>query len=395
MIGEEELKRTGLIDTHVHRVHPGRSPEFGNLGGGYIPGPAQEIHSRQTLLYHMVMEELRREFGMEEDAPLQQVEEERHKRYERDPQGYFRKLLDGENVVMHCLEVGSPLGGAPYTEQEIAYFDGSVDRKRQSFILRFERVLESVMKERLPFGQMTARYEDILSDQIEREDAVGLKSCAAYAGGLRIRFPDRHEAEKAYERILKGTKEEEDDKILNHYILLESMDIAAGYDLPVQFHTGMGGGSYIDFDTLNPVHLVPFLRHKKVFNRVKIVLLHGGHPHEEEASCLAAQFANVYTDFSGMHYLSSLKGVERMAALLEKAPLDKVMYGSDGVMFPEVSWFSHRHFRRQLAKLLNGLTAGGYMTERRARKAARMFQFDNALDCYTKLRDRVAKESQS
>lgn len=95
-----------------------------------------------------------------------------------------------------------------------------------------------------------------------------------------------------------------------------------------------------------------------------------GIPHEEDTSYLTAQFANVYTDFSGAFYLSSLKGVERMAALLERAPLDKVMYGSDGVMFPEISWFAHGRFRVQLTRLLNRMIEEGCLTEPRARQVA-------------------------
>ena len=30
------LKEIPLIDTHVHRVHPEREPEFGQIAGGYM-----------------------------------------------------------------------------------------------------------------------------------------------------------------------------------------------------------------------------------------------------------------------------------------------------------------------------------------------------------------------
>lgn len=151
---------------------------------------------------------------------------------------------------------------------------------------------------------------------------------------------------------------------------MESLQAAEEKDLPVQFHTGHGGGSWIDFPTMNPLCLVELLKDRRVMNRVRIVLLHGGHPHEEDTSYLTAQFANVYTDFSGAFYLSSLKGVERMAALLERAPLDKVMYGSDGVMFPEISWFAHGRFRVQLTRLLNRMIEEG-LPDRAAGAAGR------------------------
>ena len=68
MIRLEEIEKIPLIDTHMHRVHPARAPEWGSLGGGYIPGPGQERHGRQTVLYGMILEKLRQRFGMAEDA---------------------------------------------------------------------------------------------------------------------------------------------------------------------------------------------------------------------------------------------------------------------------------------------------------------------------------------
>ena len=177
----------------------------------------------------------------------------------------------------------------------------------------------------------------------------------------------RAEAEKAYERIRCGQAEAWDRKRLGNFILLVGTDVAEEYGIPIQIHTGAGGGNYIDIATQNPIHLMEFLKDERVKNRVKIVLLHGGHPHEEDTSYLVAQFD--------------------MAALLERAPLSKVMYGSDGVMFPEVSWFAYRHFQRQFYKLLEWMEAEGYLTKRRIREVAEMVKFQNALECYSKVHE--------
>lgn len=385
----QALYEIPLIDTHVHRVHPDRAPDWSSLGGGYIPGPGQEHFGRQTILYGMVMEQLRKTFAMPEDSSLEQIEQERFRRYNADPQGYYAWLLSDCNVAMHCLEIGSPIGGAAYSEEEKAYFNASIPEEKRSNIVRFDRIVDTLLPEKRSFPDFCRTYFDTLASQIRQERAVGLKSCIAYNGGLDIWLTGKEEAEAAYERIRRGQGTPPDEKALRCYMLLESMDLAAQTGLPVQFHTGAGGGSWIDFKTMDPIHMIDFLQDPRVKNRVKVVLLHGGHPHEENTSYLTAQFANVYSDFSGTFYLCSLKGVERMAALLERAPLNKILYGSDGVMFPEVSWFAHHQFRRQLARLLNGLTAEGYLTESRAWEAARMFCYDNALNCYTALQDRL------
>lgn len=385
----EELYQIPLIDTHVHRVHPNRAPQWGSLGGGYIPGPGQEGFGRQTILYGMVMERLRQHFEMPPEASLEEIEQERHRRYQADPQGYYSKLLSECNVAMHCLEIGSPIGAPAYTEEEKAYFNASIPESKRANIVRFDRIIDELLPQKESFGDFCHSYQTILNGQIEAEQAVGLKSCAAYNGGLDIWLTGKEEAQRAYEKIRLGTDTPEDRKALRCWLLLESMDTAAERNLPVQFHTGAGGGSWIDFKTLDPMHMIDFLQDKRVKNRVKIVLLHGGHPHEENTSYLTAQFANVYSDFSGTFYLCSLKGVERMAALLERAPLNKIMYGSDGVMFPEVSWFAHHQFRRQLKRLLDTLVSEEILTRSRTREVAKLFCFDNAINCYTALQQRL------
>lgn len=386
MIENGKIQEIPLIDTHVHRVHPDRSPEFGHVGGGYIDGPNQAHHARQTILYHMVIEALRKEFQLPEEMPVEDVEQERKRRYDADPKAYYRELIKNQNVSMYCLEIGSPLGNAAYSKEEAAYFNESIPEDKRCSIVRIDRVLDDLLPEKKSFDQFLQSYHENLRNQMVEECAVGLKSCAAYYGGLDVKIVDRMDAQKAYEAIRQEQAMPYDYKLLNNYILLHSMEEAHEFDVPLQIHTGAGGGNYLDFRTENPIHLVDFLKHKHVFNRVKIVLLHGGHPHEEDTSYLTAQFSNVYTDFSGTFYLCSLKGVERMCALLERTPLNKVMYGSDGVMFPEVSWFAPDHFRKQLSKMLNGLIEDGYMTNRRADEVAKMIMYDNALQCYTKIK---------
>lgn len=385
----QELYEIPLIDTHVHRVHPDRAPGWGSLGGGYIPGPGQEAFGRQTILYGMIMERLREKFDMAPEASSEEVEHERHRRYGQDPQGYYTWLLSDCNVAMHCLEIGSPIGAPAYSQAEKDYFNASIPESKRANIVRFDRIIDELLPEKRPFADFCHGYRDTLWTQIAQERAVGLKSCAAYNGGLDIWLTQRSEAEAAYERIREGKGSAKDQKALRSWLLLESMDTAAEKNLPVQFHTGVGGGSWIDFKTLDPMHMVDFLQDKRVKNRVKVVLLHGGHPYEENTSYLTAQFSNVYSDFSGTFYLCSLKGVERMAALMERAPLNKIMYGSDGVMFPEVSWFAHHQFRRLLKRLLDALVEEGILTQHRAREAAGMFCYENARNCYTALQERL------
>lgn len=385
MIELTELQSIPLIDTHAHRFHPNRCGDFGTVAGGYIPGPNQQLHSRQTLLYRMMIEKLRRRFDMPEEAAVEEIEAERHRRYQLAPHAYSHELLKDQNVAMYCLDIGSPMGGAAYTEQEIAEFHQAIPADKCCDIVRIDRTVEDLWPEDMPFEQFMIRYHESLRKEISVHKTVGIKSCCAYNGGLDVKLTSREEARKSYERMRSGDMCVGSRKAFYDFILMESVEEAVEYNLPIQIHTGAGGGRFLDFRTENPVNLIDFLQDDRVKNRCRIVLLHGGHPHEEDTGYITAQFSNVYTDFSGTFYLVSGKGVERMIALLERTPLNKVMYGSDGVGIPELSWFAHDHFRSQMVKMLNQLVAEGYMTEPRAHEAARMFLHDNALGCYEKI----------
>ena len=382
------LKEIPLIDTHVHRVHPDREPEFGQIAGGYIKGRGQEQHARCTILYEMLMQALRVKFGMSEEILNEQVEEERFRRFTSDPEGYTRDLLSEGNVAMSCFEIGSPLRGKAFTREEVSWFNGLIPENKRCCIVRIERSVDELLPQKLSFSEFSDAFMKDLEMRIIKEDAVGIKSSIAYYGGLNIILSDEKKAAESYRRLLSEEGTKEDEKCLYTYTLMQGVELSAKYDIPLQIHTGAGGGS-LDFRSFNPVGLTDFLRDARVFDRVKIVLLHGGHPHEEDTSFLTAQFSNVYTDCSGTFYLSTAGGVNRMRALMERAPLSKIMYGSDGVMMPELSWFGHQYFRKLLSKVMSQMVEEGFVRESRAYEFAKMMMHNNALECYSKLKENI------
>lgn len=385
MIEFEQLGEIPLIDTHVHRFLPSREGDFSAIAGGYIPGPGQQEFGRQTLLYGMIMEALRKKFGFAQTASWEEVEAQRHKLYADNPQLYCHSLLDGQNIAMYCMEIGSPMGGPAYTEEEISLFHTLIPKEKCCDIVRIDRILDDIFPLYTNFDEFIIGYQEQLRKQIRDHRTVGLKSCCAYNGGLNLGIYEKDEARKAFDSLKLHEENFSARKVLYEFMLMESTDAAVENHLPIQIHTGAGGGRWLDFKTQDPVNLIDYLKDPRIQNRAKIVLLHGGHPYEENAAYITAQFSNVYTDFSGTFYLCSAKGLERMAALLERTPLNKIMYGSDGVGYPELSWFAHDWFRSQLSKLLNRLTKDGYITEQRAWQLAHMIMHENAKSCYTNL----------
>ena len=389
MIHAEALQSIPMIDTHVHRVHPNRAPDLSQVTC-YIPGPGQAVHTRNTLLFEMVCEYLRGFLGLPETASLQEIEQARNARYERDPQKYLADLTAGTNVQMYCLEVGSPLFAPSYTPEEIAYFDGSIPPEKQAKIVRIERLLDDTLPQKLSFSELRDLFDREFPKQIEQEHAIAIKTCAAYYGGLDIALNvTEQEAEDTYNKLISGKITPAEAKKFYHFFLMRGVEMAGKYDLPIQIHTGEGAGKFIDYKTMSPLALGPFLLDSRVFNRVKVVLLHAGHPYEADTSNLALQFDNVYTDFSGAVWFSTANAVTSMRMLFERAPFDKVMYGSDANAIPELYGYAPMRFRKILAQYLNELVEDGCLRESRAMDIARQILYTNALGCYTALQSRL------
>lgn len=391
MFDREFVLAHRLIDTHAHRFHPDRSGDFSVVAGGYIAGEGQIENASNTILYNMMIEALRRKFEMPEEASAFAIRKERDRRYAEDPLAYSRFLFSGEFADMYCLEIGSPLGGPAYSDSEKRWFNSIIPIERTCSIVRIDRVVDELLKDESEFYRLRQRFHERLRDWICSEPCVGIKSCSAYYGGLSVENPSASDAMKAFDEFKHHPESRYARKIINDFMLYESTEEATEFSLPIQIHTGAGGGSFLDFRTQNPVNLIDFLKDDRVKNRVRIVLLHGGHPYEEETGYLVSQFANVYTDISGTFYLDSCKGPERVLALMEKAPLNKIMYGSDGVGIPEITWFAQKYVRQLLIKVFDYLTREEYLTERAARRYVSGIMYDNALECYSGIENYMKK----
>lgn len=128
-------------------------------------------------------------------------------------------------------------------------------------------------------------------------NVVAFKSIAAYRSGLNINMPLResvfkdlhaHYEQYAGSRVVRLTQ-----KALIDFVVCTALEVAAEFNLPVQFHAGFGDND-IDLISANPIHL------KKVIERfptAKIVILHAAYPYAREAGYLASVNSNVFVDY--------------------------------------------------------------------------------------------------
>lgn len=161
---------------------------------------------------------------------------------------------------------------------------------------------------------------------------------------------DDNSAKTAYENYLKDPTNKVVSKRIHDYMVAMGLDACKRNDIPMQIHTGMGECTMINMFTLSPAYLYPLFTDPRYLNKVKIVLLHSGYPHVELTGYLVNQFPHLYTDFSSVVPFASIGAAEKFLNLLERAPVNKIQFGSDSGGFPELAWFGPIYLKRSLPK---------------------------------------------
>ncbi|XP_059296297.1 protein fluG-like isoform X1 [Lycium ferocissimum] len=119
---------------------------------------------------------------------------------------------------------------------------------------------------------------------------------------------------------------------------MHALVVAQSYDLPMQIDTGFDfsfGEKDLDLRLANPLNLRNLLEDKR-FTKNRLVLLHVSYPFSKEASYLASVYPQVYLDFGlaipKLRYHGMISSVKE---LMDIAPVNKVMFSTDGFAFAE------------------------------------------------------------
>ncbi|MDO5406769.1 MAG: amidohydrolase family protein [Eubacteriales bacterium] len=385
-----ELCHVPVVDVHAHPFCLTREPkDFAMFASsGYWPGPNQEKYARSKMHYVIMIDSLRKYYGMPEDTLDMEVEAERYRRYHAAPSEYYHAMLKDANIGVLCNEIGTPHSQPMFTDAENAYYDTLVPKENQCEIVRIERVFEVLQEKKLPFRQYIDEFHRLLDEQIKIHHAVGLKSLVAYFTGLSVQDISDEDAEKSYEKyVLQGKEDWKAMKDVYDHVVCMGMEACIRNNLSMQFHVGFGPSSFCRLDDMNPIGLIQIIRSPRFANRVKIVLLHSCDPFIKEAGYLTGQFSNVFCDFSSICFLS-VNCASMMRTLMERASIEKLVYGSDCVCFPETAWVSAHYGRKQLTKVLNDLVKEEILSEKRAQKFGEMMLCTNAFAIYPELAER-------
>jgi hypothetical protein len=340
---------------------------------GHEPTPAElarlERSAESTLLAAFALKELARFFGCYESADA--IAEARAARA-GDYADYVRSLFADARIATVFVD-----NGWPQPPIDVVTMRDQLAPTRVEVVFRIEPLLERLADGEEPLAAVESAFEEGLRTAVE-EGYRGFKSIIAYRSGLAIRRRERAEAQRAVDAHRRGERDALGP--FRERLFVRTLELARELDVPLHVHCGIGDND-IRMRSSMPRCLFelltdPALRHAKV------VLIHGGYPWLQEGAFLANVLPNVFVDVSLACPATGGALRENLLRVLELAPFNKILYGSDGLTIPEIAWVSAHLIRRALGETLSGLVDRGYISQRRALDAGRAILWWNAHELY-------------
>ena len=242
-------------------------------------------------------------------------------------------------------------------------------------LLRIEQLVESLLAAHESFEEFDQAFTERLQNLTKEE--VGLKSIAAYRGGLDVPDATRSKAAKEFARA-RGKAGVYASPFYS-YVFHHAMEIAHESGVPVQFHTGFGDPD-LALEKANPLLLRPVIERYSF----PVVLLHAGYPFTRETGFLSSVYSNVWVDFGLALPFLSVAGMRScLRQLVELTPLNKLLYSSDASLIPELYYLGSINGRAILADVLEECVKEGDLDAGEASEAARWILAENAERLYS------------
>jgi len=185
-----------------------------------------------------------------------------------------------------------------------------------------------------------------ISDCLATGKVTSFKIGVAYRRGLDFKDPTRHEAERAFNRLMgvdvdttvqatsaaglpsrQSRLSAEELRPLQDYITQRYIRRAADEDLPIQVHTGYLAGNTGVLNNINPMQLVPTLMR---YPRVRFDLFHAGWPYQHEMGTIGKNFPNVWLNLCWAWTMNPATMERNLDAWLDGVPHCKIFgFGSD------------------------------------------------------------------
>lgn len=372
-------KNIKAIDNHWHVFDHDHERPFFEQHFSLSTLPVSKEDIRNTLFYRMVYKELKRYFDMP-NATMDEIAAERQKRYAADPM-YVDKLFQDAGISAVLCDIGFP--NPEFSGYSVDYDEraSKIPNTEIRKMVRIEPLIYTLLNDGTAreYPAYREAFKAFLKENIEKEQAVAVKTVIAYRTGLNIHKESDDVIADAYKKYSADIKDQASNKIFRDDMVYAAMEVCEELDLPMQIHTGTGDYPALDLRRANPLELHELI---KAFPNVKIIVVHCGYPYIAETGTMINQFPNVYVDLSEMVPYASIGAERALFTILEMGPVNKIMFGSDSNFVPEVGWFAAIYFRKCLEKVLNGLIEDGVVDEDYAMEMAEMILHQNAERIY-------------
>lgn len=376
-----DLTSIPLIDNHAHPFPAGRAAKTDYERHFSLSRIQKDpINVRNTLIFQMLNRRLRRFLELPEDCSIEEVIRTRNELEKKDRKAYIDRLWKDAGYTGMIADVGSPVTKDLLTKEELAEFERDMAGHFMRKVNRLEWVAEDIIEAgTYSFEDFTKLYMEGLREMAREQELVGLKSIIAYKTGLEVKVYSEAKFKEIYYLYLSDPSNREYEKGFRDYCFCKGCEAAAEMDLPLQIHTALGDSPLLNLHKCNPALLYDAIN---AYPDTKFVLIHAGYPYCEELGFLIAHYDHVYGDVSSMVPFASIAGATKLKSIMELAPLNKLMFGTDSGSIPEQFWYGGILFREYFTNILQELVDKDYISYGFAMESAENVMYKNVKRLY-------------
>lgn len=351
---------SALFDDHAHPFPLTAEPlDLSAVSLDAATGPPGQSRRSRAGPSRLAVEAMRvRLAGFLECTP-EEVESVREARAASDWPGYVQALFTDAGIEEMLLD------GGPDQIDPGRY--AAVSQVPTGVLLRLESVIDPLLDRGADADDVLGAVEEFVEDGA-RAGVAGLKTVLAYRTGLRVDpATTLEQARRSVEAVdvASGTGSvRRQAKQLRDLVLVRTLDQCAAHGLPLQVHTGFGDGD-LRLPDAEPILLDDLIR-TPAAAAAPVVLIHGGFPWHEQVAYLAAVRPRVWAEYSLANLMSPATTADRLLRMVDLAPTDRVLLGSDGHGQPETHWFAACVLRdawSRVRRLLDGTTRTSWLDE--------------------------------
>jgi predicted TIM-barrel fold metal-dependent hydrolase len=339
-----------VIDDHVHQFPLEFAPFVPeqlslDLGEDEAAAARRRSLAPGRLYLHLITTRLADLLGVDPGEAVAARDE----KASADWRGWLRRLFDDAGVTGMVMDepVNEPRRTPVYAE--------AAGRPIWS-MARIDPLVDDLLSQGASAQEVVTGVEAAM-DEAAHAGCVAYKTALAYRTGLHVDpSVDLASAQKALDQDREPNLRRR-AKPLRDLVIRTALGRAADHGLPFQFHTGFGD-SDIRLAESHPLLLEELLRTPEGA-AAKVVLIHGSFPWHEPAAYLASVRANVWLELSLSNLFAPVGTADRLVQILDVAPRDRVLLGSDGHGNPETHWFGCRVLADAWSEVASRLGSAG------------------------------------